>query len=181
MSMASISTDFHASNFWNCSKSVNLMFVELENDILWFLILGYWFFQRKSPLLSYEVLCFLHYRCFFFRTLKKTSCVCAVYIVGCLIVYQLCILSLSCSRYSQTICWCGWDDNACLGVRNTCCIGAWPNSFDWRPPWYCVSSVTNKQTESWWKMTYLLDTIQDFFSNFRIKWQLNWVKNSTFP
>ena len=28
---------------------------------------------------------------------------------------------------------------------------------------------------------YLLDTIQDFFSNFRIKWQLNWEKNSTFP
>ena len=28
---------------------------------------------------------------------------------------------------------------------------------------------------------YPIDTIQDFFSNFRIKWQLNWVKNSTFP
>ena len=29
--------------------------------------------------------------------------------------------------------------------------------------------------------TCCLDTIQDFFSNFRIKWQLNWLKNSTFP
>ena len=28
---------------------------------------------------------------------------------------------------------------------------------------------------------YILDTIQDFFINFRIQWQLNWVKNSTFP
>ena len=27
-------------------------------------------------------------------------------------------------------CWCGWDDNACLGVRNTSSIGAWPNSLD---------------------------------------------------
>ncbi len=44
-------------------------------------------------------------------------CVCSV--VGWLIVYQLGILSLSCSQYSQTICWRGWDDNACLGVRNT--------------------------------------------------------------
>ena len=28
--------------------------------------------------------------------------------------------------------------------------------------------------------TYLLDTIWEFFINFRIKWSLNWVKNSTF-
>ena len=64
--------------------------------------------------------------------------------VGWLILYQLGILcsmyyyiSLSCSQYSQTICWRGWDDNACL-VRNTCSIRAWPNSLDWRPPWYCI-------------------------------------------
>ena len=65
-------------------------------------------------------------------------CVCSV--VGWLIVYQLGILSLSCSQYSQTICWRGWDDNACLGVRNTSSIGAWPNSLDRRPPWYCIVS-----------------------------------------
>ena len=29
-------------------------------------------------------------------------------------------------------------------------------------------------------MTWVLDTIEDFFSNFRIKWELNWVINSTF-
>ena len=29
-----------------------------------------------------------------------------------------------------------WDDKARLEVRNTCSIGAWPNSLDWRPPWY---------------------------------------------
>ena len=46
------------------------------------------------------------------------------------------VLSLSCSQYS----WHGWDDNACLGVRNTCSKGAWPNSLDRRPPWYCVVS-----------------------------------------
>jgi hypothetical protein len=73
-------------------------------------------------------------------------CVCSV--VGWLIVYQLGILSLSCSQYIQTICWRRWDDNACLGVRNTSSIGAWPNSLDRRPPWYCIVSPllqTNKQ------------------------------------
>ena len=44
---------------------------------------------------------------------------CVWSVVGWLIVYQLSILSLSCSQYSQTICLSGWDDNACLGVRNT--------------------------------------------------------------
>jgi hypothetical protein len=38
-------------------------------------------------------------------------CVCSA--VGWLIVYQLGILSLSCSQYSQTICWRRWDDNSC--------------------------------------------------------------------
>ena len=71
-------------------------------------------------------------------------CVCSV--VGWLIVYQLGILSLSCSQYSQTICWRGWDDNACLGVRNTSSIGAWPNSLVWsRAVIRSISSVTNKQ------------------------------------
>ena len=32
--------------------------------------------------------------------------------------------------------WRGWDDNACLGVRNTSSIGAWPNFLVWRPLWY---------------------------------------------
>ena len=48
-----------------------------------------------------------------------------------------------------TLGWRGWDDNACLGVRNTSSIGAWPNSLDRRPPWYCIVSPllqTNKQT-----------------------------------
>ena len=34
--------------------------------------------------------------------------------------------------------WRGWDDNACLGVRNTSSIGAWHNSLDRRLPWYCI-------------------------------------------
>ena len=80
----------------------------------------------------------------------------------CRIVYQLGILSLSCSQYSQTIYWRGWDDNAYLGVTNNS-IGAWPIFLVWSLPWYCivlsvvnidecssapysVSSVTNKQT-----------------------------------
>ena len=66
-------------------------------------------------------------------------------------MYQLGILSLSCSQYSQTICWRGWDDNACLGVRNTSSIEAWPNSLDGRPPWYCIVSPllqTNKRPKS---------------------------------
>ena len=65
-------------------------------------------------------------------------CVCSVVVWS--IVYQLGILSLSCSQYSQTICWRGWDGNTCLGVRNTSSIGAWPNSLDWRPPLYCIVS-----------------------------------------
>ena len=40
----------------------------------------------------------------------------------------------------------GWDDNACLGVRNTSSIGAWHNYLDWRPLWYCiVSPLLHKQ------------------------------------
>ena len=73
---------------------------------------------------------------------------CVWSVAGWLIVYQFGILSLSCSQYSQTICLSRWDDNACLGVRNTCSIGAWPNSLDRRPPWYCTVSLllqTNKQ------------------------------------
>jgi hypothetical protein len=54
--------------------------------------------------------------------------VCSV--VGWLIVNQLGILYLSCSQYNQTICWHVWDDNACLWVRNTSSIGAWPNYLD---------------------------------------------------
>jgi hypothetical protein len=75
-------------------------------------------------------------------------CVCSV--LGWLIVCQLGILSLSCSQYSQTICWRGWDDNACLGVRNTSSIGALPNSLDRRPLWYCIVSPllqTNKHVK----------------------------------
>ena len=77
-------------------------------------------------------------------SLQVSLCVWSV--VGWLIVYQLGILSLSCSQYSQTICWCGWDDNACVGVRNNS-IGAWPNFLVWSSPWYCrVSPLlqTNK-------------------------------------
>ena len=43
----------------------------------------------------------------------------------------------------------GWDDNACLGARNTSSIGAWPNSLDRRLPWYCIVYLllqTNKKT-----------------------------------
>ena len=47
---------------------------------------------------------------------------------------------ISCSQYSQTIFLCGWDDNACLGVRNINRIEAWPNSLDQRPPRYCIVS-----------------------------------------
>ena len=70
-------------------------------------------------------------------------------VVGSLIVHQFGILSLSCIQYSQTICLSGWDDNTCLGVRNTSSIGAWHNSFDWRPPWYCKVSplLQNKHTD----------------------------------
>jgi hypothetical protein len=61
---------------------------------------------------------------------------------------------LSCSQYSQTICWCRWSDNACLGVRNTCSIGAWPNSIDRRPPWYCIVSPL-LQTKTYVTKIYL--------------------------
>jgi hypothetical protein len=60
--------------------------------------------------------------------------VCQQDCVAWLIVHQLGILSLSCSQYSQSICWCGWDDSTCLGVRNTSSIGAWPNFLNRRLP-----------------------------------------------
>ena len=47
----------------------------------------------------------------------------------CRMVDSIPIPSLSCSQYNQTYCLSGWDDNACLGVRNTCSIGAWPKSL----------------------------------------------------
>ena len=47
---------------------------------------------------------------------------------------------------SQTICWRGWDDNACLGVGNTSSIGAWPNSLDRRQQWYCIVSPPLQNT-----------------------------------
>ena len=68
-------------------------------------------------------------------------------------MYQFGILSLSCSQYSQTICLSGWDDNACLGVRNTCSIGAWPNTLDLRPPWWSYQmelNTTKTQLRNTW-------------------------------
>ena len=42
MPMASISTHLHALNFKNCSKMVNWILVELENEIFFcFLIIGF--------------------------------------------------------------------------------------------------------------------------------------------
>jgi hypothetical protein len=84
--------------------------------------------------------------------------------VGWLIVYQLGILSLSCSQYSHTICWHVWDDSASS-------IGAWPNSLDWRPLWYCIVSPllqTNKEKfpgkEIECEKKYLLAVIQLYFT-----------------
>ena len=48
--------------------------------------------------------------------------------------------------------WRGWHDNACLGVRNTSSIGAWHNSLNWRPPWYCIVSPllqNRKRNPNW--------------------------------
>ena len=85
---------------------------------------------------------------------------------GWLIAYQLSKLSLSCSQYSQTVCWRGWDDNACLGVRNTCSLGAWPNSLAWRPLWHSTVSpllqknkqeskiMVNRSSRLWWLGVY---------------------------
>ena len=52
--------------------------------------------------------------------------------------------------------WRGWDDNACLGVRNTSSIWAWHNSLDQRPPWYCIVSplLQNKKKLEIEKHTY---------------------------
>ena len=79
-------------------------------------------------------------------------------VVAWLIVYQLGILSLSCSQYSQTICLSGWDDNPCLGVRNTCSIGAWPNSLDRRPPWYFIVSPLLQKTKTNFFVLDILDS-----------------------
>ena len=89
-------------------------------------------------------------------------------VVGWLIVYQLGILSLSCSQYSQTICWRGWDYNACLGVRNSNIIEAWSNSLDRRPPWFCLVSPQlqkTKKNDNWhsyinWTLAIILRGLQ---------------------
>ena len=77
---------------------------------------------------------------FFFQNLEEDfMCVCSIHcrmFDSVPIMHTISIL--------QSIC--GWDDNACLGVRYYSSIGAWPNSRERRPPWYCnsVFSVTNK-------------------------------------
>ena len=48
---------------------------------------------------------------------------CVYSVLGWLTMYQVGLLYLSCSQYSRTICWRGWDGNACLGVRNTSGMG----------------------------------------------------------
>jgi hypothetical protein len=93
-------------------------------------------------------------------------------------VYQLGILSLSCSQYSQTICWRGWDDNACLGVRNNS-IEAWPNFLVWSSLWYCIVSPllqtntrqqTNQNLMLWF---HRLKEVQKIKKNYRTvgEWQ----------
>ena len=65
----------------------------------------------------------------------------------------------------------GWDDNDCLGDRNTSSIGAWTNSFDGRPPWYCIVSPllqTNKQIDTF------LEEI--FFQFLALQQVTNWSK-----
>ena len=59
--------------------------------------------------------------------------------------------------------WRGWDDNACLGVRNTSSIGAWHNSLDGRPPWYCIVSplLQNKTKFFYHLMSNFLGVISD--------------------
>ena len=73
-----------------------------------------------------------------------------VYSKSGLIMVALYRSLVSYSWYSQTICWCGWDDDACLGVRNTRIV-AWVNFLVWSPPWYFIVSPllqTNKQVPS---------------------------------
>ena len=99
---------------------------------------------------------------------------------------------------------CFWADWVLLcSIENTVILLKYP-IFDcvlfmilWtknRVPVHCsvctkklIKIKMRKLIEFFWDFSYLsrniclLDTIQDFFSNFRIKLQLNWVKNSTFP
>ena len=77
-------------------------------------------------------------------------CVCSV--VGWLIVYQLGRHTISVAVIVRPSVDAGEMKNACLGVRNTSSIGAWPNSLDQRPPWYFIVSPllqTNRKNVSW--------------------------------
>ena len=104
-------------------------------------------------------------------------------------VLYMCTLSLSCSQYSQTICWRGWDDIVCLGVRNTSSKGAWPNSLDQRPPkysiLYSISAVSNsvqcrvsslfKKNEIIWISIFCRQKkIVKFFRRFRNRENMRW-------
>ena len=86
---------------------------------------------------------------------------------------------------------CGWGDIACLGVRNTSSIGAWPNSLDRRPPWYCsvspysISSVTKNKTKnkisihkySWLWLTRHLKVLRSVSSTpTHFEWKRDWQR-----
>jgi hypothetical protein len=54
----------------------------------------------------------------------------------------------------------GWDDNACLGVRNTSSIGAWHNSLDLRPPWYCIlSPLLQRKRKKRMKLSFWVEIV----------------------
>ena len=147
------------------------------NPSKWEVDIWGWLEVRRSAILHYTVNQRPHWaRCWEMDTSQSANChqpaavghwvsLCVCIVVEWLIVYQLSILSLSCSQYSQTICWRGWDDNACLGIGNTSSIGAWPNFLDRRLLWYCIVSSllqTNKQTknpftfQASWTLTYII-------------------------
>ena len=75
------------------------------------------------------------------------------------------------SKYKQKYFW-----NQSLPDVPNLPFGRWcgPVTMRWTSFWRSIGTFVHIHV-------YPLGFAQDFFSNFRIKWQLNWVKNSTFP
>ena len=119
---SSIANCWKSSDFWLLYKLINL--------IKWILIFknfsyhpqDCWFFKCKN-LLRPNFWLIVQSIILIGKQQWVWVSLCVVSVLGWLIVYQLGIQSLSCSQYSQTICWRRWDDNACLGARNTCSHG----------------------------------------------------------
>ena len=83
----------------------------------------------------------------------------------------------SCFKSNRYILWCFSSLNSFTSVIKIIGISYFPIDIDVRS---FIEFDLKKRGPGYSKIYCILDNIWDFFSNFRIKWELNWVINSIF-